>query len=490
MLTTFASATGSAGMETNRPRSALFAATRVIACIGAAAWLGCSPPDSTADEHADDFSRSQSALHVPKHPAPDDDDDDGPRGLRRVPEPLAPEDGATLTTPRPVFRWGLEHDKDSAIVQICSSASCRHVIQTFTARSGTGSPARDLAPGTYYWRVAFVHGHAFIYAWSDIQRFYLVPSGPPVTSKDLLGVWSVSATNVWAVGADGTILHYDGTWTADLSPTTQRLESVWAAGDGTAWAVGSAGTIVRRSGGSWAASASSITTDLRGVWASGSNDAWAVGDLGRILHWNGAAWSVHHDRLAGTLHAVWGSGPSDVWVVGAGREPDNDYAALILHWDGTSWSESYVCNPEGTRFAAGGYVAVLDDVWGVAGGGPWAAGSCHPGGGFVPRAFVVRRDGGTWIEPPGPPSEIAEFRPLGAIWGSSASDVWVASFNLADAVHVPTMMHFNGVGWTASSQAITVGIHDLGGTAASDVWAVGVGGKRLHYNGVSWSASP
>ena len=308
--------------------------------------------------------------------------------------------------------------------------------------------------------------------------------------QDLDGVWSVCASDVWAVGAAGTIVHYDGAWSTDTSPTTQHLRSVWADTEGRAFAVGAAGTILQRSGGDWALAGSLRPGDLWGVWASASNDAWAVGDDGLILHWNGTEWSISLDRKTGDLRAVWGSGPADVWVVGGGTEPDGDDASLILHWDGLGWSESYVCNVEGSRFGAAGWVAVLHDVWGVRGGPVWAAGSCMPGASFIPQGNVVRHDAAGWSDSVGLRDTLGEFRPLGPIWGSGPNDIWAASAKPGDDAHVPTMLHFDGQIWTASPQAMTAGIRDLGGSAADDVWAVGEGGKRLHYDGTAWSAAP
>ncbi len=297
---------------------------------------------------------------------------------------------------------------------------------------------------------------------SDVDIRSSELSGP---TQDLFGVWSAGVHDVWVVGAAGTILHFDGAWSAETSPTTQDLRAIWAEGDGQAWAVGAAGTILRREGATWAVSSSPTTSDLGGVWASGIDDAWAAGEGGLILHWDGSSWSIAFDRMAGDFLGVWGAAAADVWVVGAGREPDTDYASLLMHWDGSAWTESYVCNPEGSRFASGGWVAVLDDVWGAPGGSLWSSGRCGPGASFIPFGFVASDTGAGWGEAPGlVGSPLREHRPLHAIWASSASDVWAASAAESTASGDPTMLHFDGTSWTPSPQVITVGIHDLGGT--------------------------
>lgn len=215
-----------------------------------------------------------------------------------------------------------------------------------------------------------------------------------------------------------------------------------------------------------------------------------------ILHWDGSGWAVLHSRGEGSFGAVWGSGRSDVWVVGGGREPDGDRASLLLHWDGTSWTESYLCNPDGNRFSIG-WSAYLSDVWGVSGGTIWATGSCKPGGALQPLGYVAQLDRGSaaWRDTPGfeLSSQAPElFRELRTIWSSGASDVWAAcnDESAGPRYPVPTMLHFDGTSWTPSTQTITIGISDLGGTTASDVWAVGKAGKRLHYDGTTWTAAP
>ena len=67
-----------------------------------------------------------------------------------------------------------------------------------------------------------------------------------------------------------------------------------------------------------------------------------------------------------------------------GKEPDGDYAAIHVHWDGAAWTESYSCNPEGSRFAAGGWIAVLNDIWGIDADTVWDAGDCGPGASSIP----------------------------------------------------------------------------------------------------------
>ena len=67
-----------------------------------------------------------------------------------------------------------------------------------------------------------------------------LPQGNTIQS-----IAGTSASDIWAVGAAGTTLHYDGqAWTLVPSGTTSNLSGVWAVAPNDVWAVGDDGVIV------------------------------------------------------------------------------------------------------------------------------------------------------------------------------------------------------------------------------------------------------
>jgi hypothetical protein len=65
-------------------------------------------------------------------------------------------------------------------------------------------------------------------------------------------VWGSSASDIHAVGAEGTILHWDGrTWTPQAGGTEADLVGVWGAGPTEAYAAAEDGTILRWDGVRW-----------------------------------------------------------------------------------------------------------------------------------------------------------------------------------------------------------------------------------------------
>jgi hypothetical protein len=316
----------------------------------------------------------------------------------------------------------------------------------------------------------------------------------PVVTASLAGVFSVAEDDVWVVGGGGTILHYDGCWTVEASPTTADLLGVWATSGGEVWAVGDPAGILHRAAGAWTVMPLPVTGPSTAVWGAAPDQVWALAGTNDIVHWDGAAWAVvsHSEN---DLTALSGRAADDVYAVGSGKEPDGDYASIIRHWDGANWTEGFTCNPEGSRFASGGFVTFLRDVWAAPGMSVWAAGSCFAG--FIDTGYVSRGSGTTFEvstfprDPTFFDESMGARRPLDAIFAAADDDVWAGSGvgELWDTTY-PTALHFDGTTWTASQDLNTMGIRDMAGTASDDIWAVGAAGKRLHFDGTAWTLSP
>lgn len=102
-------------------------------------------------------------------------------------------------------------------------------------------------------------------------------------------------SSAYAVGTDGTILHFTGTsWAREDSGGSINLESVSGLVDEDGleqvFCVGASGTVLRRlADGTWMSLASGVSEDLFGVWVHRGDDVFAVGDRGRVLHYDGTA---------------------------------------------------------------------------------------------------------------------------------------------------------------------------------------------------------
>jgi len=242
-----------------------------------------------------------------------------------------------------------------------------------------------------------------------------VKQAPLPTSYNLEGVDMVSATEAWAVGAVGTILHTtDGgaTWTAQASGTTQDLWAVRFLDALHGWAVGTVMLWTADGGATWhqgiAASASNYGVDF----ADGSH-GWAVGTGGVVFrtvdggqHWNWSSTPTTENLkdvdFPDVLHG---------WAVGAN-------GAVIRTTDGgATWTKQ-----------SSGTTSYLDGVSFVSATEGWAAGG---------NTILHTTNGGsTWTKQ------------------STPSATWAYSLTMVDALHgwaageTLTSTTDGGVTWT------------------------------------------
>jgi len=201
-------------------------------------------------------------------------------------------------------------------------------------------------------------------------------SQPSGIKHNLYDLWGDGWTNVYGVGTDGTVVHFNGySWQIQQSPGGNTLRSIDGA-DGLIWAVGDEGEVVRFNGsiwekieypkiknltGVWTSAATNVVvvgeyvievwdgsqwTTMPGstahkfnaVWGVNSQNVWAVADLGKIVRYENGSWTSQVSPTGHTLRDIWGTGPADVWAVGDG--------GTVIHFDGIEWTvkESGVLN--------------------------------------------------------------------------------------------------------------------------------------------------
>jgi hypothetical protein len=133
----------------------------------------------------------------------------------------------------------------------------------------------------------------------------------------LEALWAASPDDLFAVGGEGCILHFDGArWARQQSPTRQTLRALSGTGRSDVYAVGDGGVIVRFDGSRWTRQPSPVRSDLLAVWARGPGALHAVGTAGVILHHDGSRWRLEESGVRSDLHGVWTSPEGVSYVVG------------------------------------------------------------------------------------------------------------------------------------------------------------------------------
>lgn len=299
------------------------------------------------------------------------------------------------------------------------------------------------------------------------------PGLPDPCRNTLYSVAIVPGSNgndVWAVGARGTILHWNGAaWSKITSPTTEILRYVAMARADLGLAVGYEGVALKWNGTAWTTLNSKTTNWFRAVaFTPGSNGAngWAAADkygVGLFERWNGTGLE---DRPNSKNHffgnTIWGISMVSTnagWAVGEALSGTPlTMKGQIRKWDGSNWG--MVDTPVAQ---AGPYYAV--DMLSTTDG--WTVGR---------DGVIARWDGSAWAQWPSSPTT----EHLRAVDLRTTSDGWAVGDGGA-------ILRWNGSAWTSVASPVSLDLYGVAVAAANKAWAVGAGGAILLWNGTTWS---
>ncbi|MEC8024766.1 MAG: hypothetical protein VX223_12585 [Myxococcota bacterium] len=341
-------------------------------------------------------------------------------------------------------------------------------------------------------------------------------------------LWDVSGLaedDVYAVGNQGTIIHWDGiSWklqsggnASDLYGVSGNNQLVVAGGangevfsniggglatdiagvnairvvavlnDDSAIGVGDSGAIVTFDGIGWASEPSGVFANLNGAWTDGSTVV-AVGEQGQVIFRNGATWSANSPGTASTLYGAWGTAADNVWVCGD--------KGTLYHYNGGTWVNqtlNTISNelrsmmgdgPAGPYVVVGGKgtiaefdgatwkklksptTFVLHDVWGQSTNTAWAVGNL---------GTIIRRVNGVWDSAESPTSAT-----LYGIWGRSSDDIYAVGA-------AGTTLRWDGSKWSVLRSSTPNALRAVWGRSPSDVFAVGARATIMRFNGLYWS---
>ena len=304
------------------------------------------------------------------------------------------------------------------------------------------------------------------------------------TQAQLLSVWGRAADDIWAVGWDGTIIHYDGlSWSLETTTATVPLTAV--AGlplpgnleptdprpDPVVFAVGWSGTLlIREPSGTWRQATdpttapvgttpdltAPITEDLFGL-AVAEDVAVAVGDEGRLVTWDGTQWTPQPLQVPGefsgdiiepkgTLQRVWTQNGGRFYITGSGgaayRSDDGVTSFALI--------DTRISDP-------------LRGVWGTGNNNVYAVGL---------DGLILRFRQGQWRRVTDDGADELPSAFLFGIDGRAGNDITIVGWQ-------GTVVHFDGQ-WRLEPSDSDVDLRDVWVATSTDAaYAVGAAGTVL-----------
>lgn len=293
----------------------------------------------------------------------------------------------------------------------------------------------------------------------------LCPVSLPTDDEvNLTAVWGSSATDVWAVGSGGTVLHYDG-----IKWEKAMLEAATPNG--------------------------STSFTLRSVWLERADDVW-IADGNGIRHttgWKGPSdteWSFVSFPTGGCLPtSIRGIG-NTIWI-GRGPKPQ----ASSCPWQVGRFEGWGDAGPNPARNVAQPFwatwgsfslaVSRTDEAWAsvhAVDGRPWIGAGNHvfrlsrPNDGGAPDAAPL-----TWqMEEYDSRTRLEMF----GVWADEHA-VWLAGE--AGTLRRLARADLPNKRFEVVPSPVITDINGVFGFGADDVWAVGEGSTVLHWDGTSWS---
>lgn len=159
----------------------------------------------------------------------------------------------------------------------------------------------------------------------------------PAVDRDfraLFKVWGRAADDVWAVGAKGVILHWDGAaWSQQGSGTGEDLISLFGVGDAVAIVGGrSNGVLSRLTADGWDTRVLAGNPGFNGIWMQPDGTAWVAGNRGLLLSIPPDSYEPtrHRSDTREVLHGIWGTPSGHRLAVGGSLDTSPPWIGIAL----------------------------------------------------------------------------------------------------------------------------------------------------------------
>jgi photosystem II stability/assembly factor-like uncharacterized protein len=304
----------------------------------------------------------------------------------------------------------------------------------------------------------------------------------------------------FAVGDNGVVAQYSGTWTATQIPAAAgiNLNSVFVdqQSPADAWAVGDSGggsnnQIWHYGPAGWTGPVSPFSTvnpeNLYSVFLTSSSEGWIVGQEGTILHSTTLGSSNVWLALTEPLQTAVGTG---IDLLGVTFEPDGWAVGTMGVILNTQVSD---CNSAVPSPCWGGQTSItqvtpgqqLNAVYELGSSDAWAGGSWDTTSGI---SSVIHWDGYKWHRATVAPLYVANPDIYG-IYMLGSGEGWA----VGGSATVPEALKWDGNTWTGqpigncgACSAVPRSVFMISGGTGGDGWIVGTNGRIWRYQSGSW----
>ncbi len=150
------------------------------------------------------------------------------------------------------------------------------------------------------------------------------------TSNDLFAIFAIDAQTMWACGANGTILKFEGSqWIVEEVPSgvDEDLLNIYFIDSGTGWCIGN-NIMLAYENGSWSTLLSFMKKKFSALYVFDDSNGW-VGDGDGILYtFDGDTIEEYGVLDTTTVTDILGFSSSDVWA---------SCGNSVFHFDGAFW---------------------------------------------------------------------------------------------------------------------------------------------------------
>ena len=254
----------------------------------------------------------------------------------------------------------------------------------------------------------------------DGQQWY-------VDNPWLNDVMAFSDGTLFAVGTFGTIKTYgDDHWETMQSDTTKNLVSLWGTGPADIYAVGNQGALVHYDGSTWKKEEISITNpDVFSIWGAGKDNIYIMAEDNEIYHFEGKQWKYEKASFddMDQLFRLAGSSATNIYAVGT----------AVYHFDGSEWSKIPFFEENSSHtfrdlnVTLAGELAVID------------------------ANTLYMFNGSAWTKSEYNPKESSKIMTLTSVWGDTTTNLFLTGYEYErseSGSEDGVLLHYDGRQWS------------------------------------------